>query len=42
MAYKGLVLVDGYISNWVVKLLPFEGIVGFAVKEAVLSNIYIT
>ena len=39
-AYLGLVLVDGYISYLVVKLIPFEGIVGFAVKAVVLSIVY--
>lgn len=39
-AYLGLVLVDGYISYLVVKLIPFEGIVGFAAKAVVLSTVY--
>ncbi len=39
-AYLGLVLVDGYVSYLVIRLIPLEGIVGFVVKAIVLSIVY--
>ena len=39
-SYLGLVLADGCVSYLVIKMIPFDGIVGFVVKVVVLSIVY--